>query len=148
MYKILTNVEKIEAEVEKKGKKKVKVIDTKENIRLIDLDRRFSGHPIKSHDVVVCASIYRDFKEDGILDSYKGMRGDFLGFMENETLLGNKLTKMIDDSGISRTVIHKKIGCSSETLRKLEDDPLSLNDRCKRYLRRKINEVIKNEKSK
>lgn len=144
MYKILKNVEKIETSQKKKGKKKSKKIETKEEIRLIDLSKRFSGHPIKSHDVVVCASIYRDFKENGVLDSHNGMRGDFLGFMENEKTMGDELTKRINDSGLSRTMIHKKIKCSSETLRKLEKDPLSLDDRCKRYLRKKINEVLNN----
>lgn len=139
MYKILRNIEKIETEQKKKGKKKSKSIEVKEDIRFIDLDRRFSGHPINSYDVLVSASICKDEENPGL---YKGMRNDFLGFMDNEMKMAEELKKKIDSLGISRSRIHKMLGCSSETLRKLEEDPLSLDDRCKRYLRRKINGVL------
>jgi len=137
MYKFLTKEIKEFAETknknDKKAKNKVESIST--DVIYVDVGSKIA-YPIKSSDVRLCVASNK--KGESSLPTRK----DFIGFMNNEMNKGRELTALIKKNNVSRTKLHKMLGISRETLRKLEEEPIALDDKFKHHIRKKIHKVI------
>lgn len=106
-----------------------------QKINFVDLKQKWSKQKYDSQkisDLIFLTSA----------DKHFSLNKEQKTFLEHELQLSKALADRINQSKLTRTQIAKKVNITTNTLWKLESEPLSLNDNFKKHIRKKIYNIL------